>query len=252
MTSREGRLAEVLIGLADTLVSDFDVTDLFLRLVESCAELADTDHVGLVLADQTGTLQVMATTSEEALVIELLQLEKQDGPCFDAYRSGSPVFVPDVSAPEAQERWPDFVRVSSQAGINSVTALPMRLRQHNLGALNMFRTRKGLLNDDELATARALAGIASISILEDRAAHDARLVINQLQQALDSRVVIEQARGIIAQQSNLGMEEAFAKLRRYARDRNLRLRNVAERVVSRQLDPSEIWSGEIAPEAPKE
>lgn len=238
MTARETRLAEIFIGLADTLVTDFDVTDLFYHLVESCTEVVDVDHVGLVLADPLGTLHVVATTSEAAQGVELLQLKYEEGPCFDAYQGGERVLVESLRGPQARLRWPTFSQAALEAGIRSVAALPMRLRTKTLGALNLFRQQEGSLSSLELSTAQTLADIASIAILEDRAAHDAQLVIDQLQSALNSRVVIEQARGVIAQRSSLGMDEAFSAMRRYARDHNAQLRAVAEDIVARTLDPT--------------
>ena len=242
MKVREERLAQIFIGLADTLVSDFDVTDLFYQLVESCTEVVDADHAGLMLADRLGSLQVMATTSEASQVIELLQLKHQEGPCFDAFQSGTPVLVKAISGKDARTRWPTFSKAALEVGIQSAVAIPMRLRAQTLGALNLFWLQEGELSDLELSTARTLADIASIAILQDRAAHDAQLVIHQLQSALNSRVVIEQARGVIAQRSNLSMEEAFSALRSYARDHNARLRAVAEDVVARKLDPTMLTS----------
>lgn len=242
MKARETRLAEIFIGLADTLVTGFDVTDLFYHLVESCTEVIDVDHAGLVIADPLGTLHVVATTSEAAQVVELLQLKYEEGPCFDAYQKGEPVLVETIRGEQARLRWPTFSQEALEAGIRSVAALPMRLRTQTLGALNLFRHQEGSLSSLELSTAQTLADIASIAILQDRAAHDAQLVIDQLQSALDSRVVIEQARGVVAQRVSLRMDEAFSAMRRYARDHNARLRAVAEDIVSRRLDPTVLIS----------
>lgn len=240
MKTREERLAEIFIGLADTLVTDFDVTDLFYHLVDACTEVVEADHAGLLLTDRSGTLQVVAATSETAQIVELLELKNLEGPCWDAFQSGNAVVVGMIDGPEARDRWPIFSEAALDAGIRSAAAVPMRLRAETLGALNLFRSQEGDLSDLELATARTLADIASIAILQDRAARDAQSVIDQLQGALDSRVVIEQARGVVAQQSGLSMDEAFSELRRYARNRNARLRAVSEDIVERRLDPAEI------------
>ena len=242
MKTREQRLAEIFIGLADTLVTDFDVTDLFYHLVDACIEVTSVDHAGLLLVDRLGTLQVVATTSETAQIVELLQLRYLEGPCWDAFQSGNPVLVGSFTSEESRTRWPTFSTAALEAGVRSAAAVPMRLRAETLGALNLFRRQDGDLTDLEIATAGTLADIASIAILQDRAARDAQTVIDQLQGALDSRVVIEQARGVIAEHSGLAMDQAFSALRRYARDQNARLRVVAEDIVARQLDPAEIIS----------
>ncbi|HKZ20901.1 MAG TPA: GAF and ANTAR domain-containing protein, partial [Acidimicrobiia bacterium] len=242
MKTREQRLAEIFIGLADTLVTDFDVTDLFYHLVDACTEVVEADHAGLLLTDSSGTLQVVAATSETAQIVELLELKNLEGPCWDAFQSGNAVVAGVIDSPEARARWPVFSEAALDAGIRSAAAVPMRLRAETLGALNLFRSQEGDLSDLEVATARTLADIASIAILQDRAARDAQTVIDQLQGALDSRVVIEQARGVIAEHSGLAMDQAFSALRRYARDQNARLRVVAEDVVARQLDPAVITS----------
>jgi GAF domain-containing protein len=242
MKARETRLAEIFIGLADTLVTGFDVTDLFYQLVESCTEVLDVDHAGLIIADPLGTLHVVATTSEAAQIIELLQLKFEEGPCFDAYQRGDPVVVEALEGEQAQMLWPKFTQAALEAGIRSVASLPMRLRAQTLGALNLFRHQEGSLSSLELSTAQTLADIASIAFLQDRAAHDAQLVIDQLQSAVNSRVVIEQARGVLAQRSGLSMDDAFSALRLYARNHNARLRVVAEDVVARKLDPAVIAS----------
>jgi transcriptional regulator with GAF, ATPase, and Fis domain len=238
--SREEGLAEIFIRLADTLVNEFDVNDLFFDLVESCIKVVEADHAGLLLADQLGSLQVAASTSADAHAVELEQLKHQEGPCFDAFLTGEEVMIGSTSSAEARERWPAFAVAAAAAGINSVAAVPLRLRQQTLGALNLFRRQEGELSPMDVATARTMADIASIAILQDRAAHDAQAVIEQLQKALDSRVVIEQARGIVAQRNNLDMVAAFAAMRRYSRDHNLRLTRVAADLVSRRLDPATI------------
>ena len=242
MKTREQRLAEIFIGLADTLVTDFDVTDLFYHLVDACIEVTSVDHAGLLLVDRSGTLQLVASTSETAQIVELLQLRYLEGPCWDAFQSGNPVLAESFASEESRGRWPTFSTAALDAGVGSAAAVPMRLRAKTLGALNLFRSQEGDLSDLEVATARTLADIASIAILQDRAARDAQTIIDQLQGALDSRVVIEQARGVIAERSGLSIDQAFSALRGYARDNNARLRVVAEDIVARKLDPAVITS----------
>ena len=239
MASREERLIETLINLADTLVGDFDVLDLFYVLVDSVPDLVDVDEAGLLLADEQGDLRVMAVTSESVRTIELLQIHTSSGPCFDAFASGEMVMA-SFNEPAAMDRWPVFAGAALEAGFGSIVAIPMKLRDHALGALNLFRVNENLLPDEELAAARALTDMAAIAILQNRAAHDSDVLVNQLQQALNSRVIIEQAKGVIAQKMDVDMEKAFAHLRNHSRNHNVILRRVAEDVVSGALDPTQL------------
>jgi GAF domain-containing protein len=240
MTSRESRVTSTLVHLADTLVAGFDDVEMFYNLVESCTEVLPIDHAGLMLADPAGDLHVVAATSEVTHLIELLQIQNEQGPCLDAFRSGRLVESGPLTGPEAQERWPELTEAASDAGFGTITALPMRLRDRILGALNLFRVGPERLGPEDLAVAQAFANIATISILQARATDDAREIIDQLQRALDSRVVIEQAKGYIAQFSQLTMDQAFSRIRVYARSNSLLLRDVAGDIVARELDPSRV------------
>lgn len=238
MTSRERRVTSTLVHLADTLVAGYDDVEMFYNLVESCTEVLPIDHAGLMLAGPAGDLHVVAATSEVTHLIELLQIQNEQGPCLDAFRTGRLVESGPITGPEAQERWPQLTEAASDAGFGTITALPMRLRDRILGALNLFRRAPERLSPDDLAVAQAFANIATISILQARATDDAREVIDQLQRALDTRVVIEQAKGYIAQFSQLTMDQAFNQIRSYARSNHLLLRDVASDIVARELDPS--------------
>lgn len=238
MTSRERRVTSTLVHLADTLVAGYDAVEMFYHLVESCTEVLPIDHTGLMLADPTGELHVVAATSEVTHLIELLQIQNEQGPCLDAFRSGRVVESGPITGSEAQQRWPQLTEAASAAGFGTITALPMRLRDRILGALNLFQVAPEPLGPDDLAVAQAFANIATISILQARATDDAREIIDQLQRALDTRVVIEQAKGYIAQFSQITMDQAFNRIRAYSRSNNLLLRDVAGDIVARELDPS--------------
>jgi len=240
MTSREHRVTSTLVHLADTLVAGYDDVEMFYNLVEGCTEVLPIDHAGLLVSDPIGDLHVVAATSEATHLIELLQIQNEEGPCLDAFHSGQLVESGPIAGPEAQARWPQLTEAAGDAGFGSITALPMRLRDRILGALNLFRVASEPLSPEDLAVAQAFANIATISILQARATHDAREVIDQLQSALDTRVVIEQAKGYIAQHSHLTMDEAFGRIRVYARSHNLLLRDVANDIVARALDPTVI------------
>jgi len=191
MTSRERRVTGTLVQLADTLVAGYDVAEMFYYLVESCIDVLSIDHAGLMLVDADGNLHVVAATSEVTHLIELLQIQNQEGPCLDAFRSGLVVESGPLTDSEVRARWPRFTEAANDAGFGAITAMPMRLRDQVLGALNLFRVETAPLTADDLSVARAFANIATISILQARATHDARTVIDQLQRALDTRVIIE-------------------------------------------------------------
>ena len=238
MGGADGRLAQAFVELADTLVEDFDVVDLLARLGERCVELFDAAAAGLLLADAQGALRLMAATSEAIEIVELFQVQNAEGPCLECYHRGEPVQVEDMAG--AAERWPLFVPVATGHGFRSAHALPLRLRGQVLGALNLFRTSPGRLAPFEVAAAQALADVATIAIVQHRAAHDAQALADQLQLALDSRIIIEQAKGVIAEQAGVGMDDAFAYLRGHARRHRRLLADVADDVIERRIRAGEL------------
>jgi len=240
MGTPQDRLAHTFVELADTLVENFDVVDLLSRLGERCVELFDAAAAGLLLADGLGTLRLMAATSEAMEVVELFQLQNAEGPCHDCYRSGEPVEVEDLAG--AGAHWPLFAPVAADAGFRSAHAFPLRLRGQVLGALNLFRTVPGRFEPADVAFAQALADVATIAIIQHRAAHDAQALSEQLQLALNSRIVIEQAKGVIAEQAGLDMDQAFARLRAHARRHQRLLGEVAQEVIDRRIDAGSLGS----------
>jgi GAF domain-containing protein len=235
---RESKVVQAFVRLADTLVDDFDVTDLFHDLVGHCVELLGSDAVGMLLADQRGGLQVVASSTERTRLLELFQLQNNEGPCLDCYHLSESVLVPDLLA--AAERWPHFSFRAVEEGYRSVHALPLRLRNETIGAINLFSFHVGALSDEDLRLGRALADVATIGILQERAIRRTETLSEQLQGALNSRVIIEQAKGVLAERGSLDMEIAFAMLRRYARDNNVHLREVARSVVDGTLETDHV------------
>ncbi len=234
VSGREQLVSRAFIGLADTLVDDYDMIDLLDRLVGYSAELLAADAAGIVLGDAKGTLRVAASSSEDAELMELLQLQNDEGPCLECYRTATPVSVPDLN--DAARRWPGFTAAVRARGVfRSVHALPLRLRHESIGALNLFHSRPGPLPEADLALGQALADIATIGILQERAIRRGEVLTEQLQAALNSRVIIEQAKGVLAQRGNLTMHVAFDRLRHYARSHNLRLTEVARQIVETDL-----------------
>jgi len=238
---REALLARTLVELADSLVDDFDVVELLTRLADRYVELLDVAAAGLMLVAPEGDLRVVASSSEAMRMLELFELQSQEGPCLDCYRTGEPVLNRDLTAVDV--RWTSFAPVALGAGFKSVYALPMRLRGAVIGAANLFRTEEGPLSDPDVVVGQALADVATIAILQQRSMLETRVVNEQLNRALNSRVVIEQAKGIVAERLGLDMEHAFHLLRNHARNHNLRLSDVASGVIDGtrdvgDLDPS--------------
>ncbi len=232
--SRETRLNAAFVMVADTLTADYDVVELLHTLVSECTQIVDAQAGGLLLMDAEGSLRVMASTSDRADLVEVLQLAVGAGPCLDCFASGEQVSVPDIAA--SAERWPAFSETARQQGFSSVHAIPMRLRGITIGTMNLFGTNTGRLSPRNAAAAQALADVATIGILQERIFTHANVVAEQLQMALDSRVLIEQAKGVIAQATGTSMEDSFAVLRRYARNHNLTLHVVSEAVTTRSLE----------------
>ena len=236
--TRERMLASTMIELADTLVEDFDIVDLLTTLVDRCVEVLDIVAAGILLVDTDDELRAMASSSETMRVVELFELQAREGPCLDCYRTGQPVVNQDLVA--AVERWPSFAPVAVDAGFRAADAVPLRLRGDVLGALNLFRAAPSSLNVDDLAAAQALADIATIALMQHSAAREARRLSDQLSEALTSRIVIEQAKGMVADREGLDMQQAFARLRAHARNHNARLSDVAAGVIAGTLRPSDL------------
>jgi GAF domain-containing protein len=230
---REQRLSETFVELADTLVDDFDVVDFMTLLTERCVELLGATDGGLMLVDPLGELRVVASSSEEMRTLELLELQSSEGPCLDAYRSATAVGAADLD--EITKQWPGFGQHVRLAGYRSVYAVPMRLRSDVLGALNMFNTHQAPWDAEDLRLAQALADVATISLLHHRAMHDSLLLSTQLQSALNSRVTIEQAKGLLAERLSIDTEAAFERMRRYARSHNLLLAQLATDLLTGKL-----------------
>jgi transcriptional regulator with GAF, ATPase, and Fis domain len=225
----EQQLAAAFVELADTLVDDFDVVDFLHRVTVRCAEVLGVSAAGVLLTDQRGALRVVAASTEKTRLLELLQSQTDQGPCPECFHTGRPVAVADLSA--AARRWPRFVAEAGQSGFASVHALPMRLRSNVIGALNLFGARPGALAEDTLRLGQAMADVATIGLLQARAIHDRQIVAEQLQTALNSRILIEQAKGVIAERRRLDMDASFTLLRATARTNNRRLSELARAVV---------------------
>jgi GAF domain-containing protein len=237
-TSVDERLAQTFVELADTLVAGFDLMEFLHTLTERCVELLDVDAAGLLLADGRGALRLVAASTEQARVAELFQIQNDEGPCVDCFRSGQAVIIGDISAGDVAKRWPRFGPAALEMGFAGVHAIPMRLRDQVIGTLNLFRSAPGGLDQPVARAARALVDVATIGILQERAFRQQELVAAQLQAALHSRVVIEQAKGVLAERHHVTPDQAFLTLRRYARDHNRPLTALAGDVIHGTADIS--------------
>jgi hypothetical protein len=234
--SREARINQAFVRVADTLMDSYDIVDLLVTLVQECTDLLDTEAGGLLIANSAGELELIASSSEDAEFVEVMQLAAGAGPCVDCYTSGVAVSVGNID--KSGEKWPQFRAAALERGFHSIHATPMRLRGAVIGTMNLLSVREGELVARDAALAQALADVAIIGILQERSLRDPNIIIEQLQLALDTRIMVEQAKGVLAYTRSLSMDEAFNALRSYAREHKLTLRTVAENVVNRTLDIS--------------
>ncbi|ABS01714.1 GAF and ANTAR domain-containing protein [Kineococcus radiotolerans] len=227
----EQRIAEVFVELADTLVADFDVVDFLHVLSDRCVELLDVDASGLMLSDERGRLQLVAGTSRATRDLELFELEVDEGPCVETFATGKAILNVEVAA--AGERWPRFCRAAAEAGVRHTSALPMRLRGRVIGALNLFSPTP--ISATGLALGQAMADVATIGLINERSLREKTVLSEQLQGALQSRIVIEQAKGVLAARAGTGVAEAFTRMRDHARRSGTSLTAVATAVVTGAL-----------------
>jgi GAF domain-containing protein len=243
----EALLVRTLVELADNLVDDFDVVDLLTLLSDRCVEALDVASAGVMLATASGHLQVVASSSDRMRTLELFQLQSDEGPCVDCYRTGTPIVNHELTVTNG--RWPRFTPQALRAGFRSTHSLPMRLRGRTIGALNLFRIDGGTLNDADVVAAQALADVATIAILQHRTAVDAQTVNNQLNGALNSRIIIEQAKGIISEATGVDVDDGFQRLRNHARNHNRRLTDLARDITQKAIAPRSL--DPLPPDGPK-
>lgn len=234
---RMALVAERFVALSDVLVDDFDVVELLDHLATDCVELLEVSAAGILLRSHDDILEVVASSNEASRLMEVFQLEREQGPCIEAVMTGQPVVVDDLAA--MRQRWPDFAAEVEQVGFNAVYALPLRLNAQTIGALNLFNNSSGFTGDDQ-RLAQAFADVASIAIFQQRSTAHATLLAEQLQRALSSRIVIEQAKGVISEYGGIDVGAAFIAIRTYARGNGIKLSGLAADLVERRVNPAEI------------
>jgi len=232
-TSHDVRLLRTFAALADTLVDDYDVVELLQSLVDACGEHLDVSAAGILLADEGGDLEVIASTDESSRLVELLHIGAVAGPCLQCFRTGLAVELPSIA--DAPNSWHEFVDRALADGYAAADSIPLRLRENTIGTLSLLRAKPGGASDFDLAAARAFADVATIGILHERSIRESEVLTEQLQHALRSRVLIEQAKGVVSYTNSIPVDEAFTLIRRYARRHRLTLSEVAARLVNRDL-----------------
>ena len=236
--ARESLLVATLVELADNLVDNYDVIDLLTLLSVRCVETIDASAAGVMLGLPGSELQFVASSNDSMKVLELFQIQANEGPCVDCYASGVAIINHELVEPD--DRWPRFTPRAIESGFRSVHCLPMRLRGRTIGALNLFRSDVGRLSPEDVVVAQGLADVATIAILQHQSSLNARLLNTQLSFALNSRIIIEQAKGMISQSLSCTMDEAFGRLRAHSRNHNVRLTDVATAVVEGTQAMSEL------------
>lgn len=234
--ARVQRLTEVFVEVADSLTDDFDVIDFLQRLAERCAELLDIATIGILLVDEHDTLRPLAASDESTRLLELFASQHDEGPCVECFRTGSARIDVDLTAPITRTRWPHFTARAAEAGIVRTHAFPMRLRQRVVGTLSLFQRDQTPIGEEDRLLAQALADVATIAILQQRTLERSQIERGQLQAALTNRIVVEQAKGILAERWGLSVDDAFDAFRRYARAHHLRLAALACDVVQGDFD----------------
>jgi GAF domain-containing protein len=232
-STREERINDAFVRVAGTLVDNYDVLDLLSTLMNTCTDLLGVQAGGILIADGAGELELVASTSEEAEIVEIMIVAAGAGPCVDCFNTGASVSVADIETDTGQ--WPRFRRSALEQGFRAAHATPLRLHGEVIGAMNLLSTGAGALSARDSQLAQALADVATVGILHERSFREPGIVAAQLHFALDTRILVEQAKGVLAQVRSCTMTEAFNALRSYAREHDTTLRAAAEGVVNRTI-----------------
>jgi GAF domain-containing protein len=232
--SRETQLLQTFARLADSLVDDYDLVDLLQYLVDTCRDVLEMSAAGILLADDRGELELVASTSEASRLVEMMQLSAESGPCIESFHTGRAVAVPDIAV--SPPAWDSFRHSAIDQGFRAADALPLRLRNVTIGTLNLLRTEPGFAPEQDIVAAQAFADVATIGILHERSLRESAVLAEQLQSALNSRVVIEQAKGVVSHVRGVPIDQAFDLMRDYARGHSIGLSALAAQIVARTID----------------
>lgn len=243
MQDRDRRLARVFVRLADTLGDDFDIVEFLHELCADVVQLIGAETAGVMLADSRGGLRLLASSEERMRVLEAFELQSQEGPCLDAFRKRETVAA---TVAEGERLWPNFAPYAAELGIRHMAAVPLQLRDSTIGALNLFRSPDEHFAEGDLEIAQAMAKVAVTGLLQRRTIDQANLVAEQLRTALQSRITIEQAKGVLAERLGVSVDDAFQHLRSYARNNNRKLTDLAGDVANRRVDP-EVFTESATP-----
>jgi anti-anti-sigma factor len=233
LVARDTLVTTTFVEIVEALVHDFDIVDVLTTLTTRCVDLLDAAAAGILLADGTGRLRVIGASTDQVEALELFQIQNEEGPCLDCYTTGKVVAANDLVAASP---WPSFATRCSSAGYASVYAVPLRFNSEILGCLNLFMTAVSGLSVAEVALAQALADVATLAIAQSESHREPGIAGDRLQRALDGRIAIEQAKGMIAEHAGIDLHDAFQVLRTFARDNHRALTEVADALVAAQID----------------
>ncbi|MFJ5049950.1 ANTAR domain-containing protein [Streptomyces sp. NPDC088719] len=238
--SREQQVSEVFVKVADSLIDDFDVIDFLEELCAHCVSLLDVSAAGILLGNEKSLLHTVAASDENTHLLELFAVQHDQGPCVDCYETGKARANIDLHDLADTGSWPAFAEQARDSGFQTSHVFPLRLRSRAVGAMNLFHTSRQPLSPQDASLAQALADIATIALLQQRDIGQEQLEKSQLQRALSSRIVIEQAKGILAERGNVTPDNAYNALRAYARGRQLRVSDCARQIIDQSLDTDQI------------
>ncbi|POX42834.1 transcriptional regulator [Streptomyces sp. Ru73] len=230
-SAREEGVTAAFSELAEALVGDYDVIHYLHTLTDLCVQVLEVSAAGVLLSDGNGHSVEAAASDERTYALELASVEWDEGPCRDCTRDGTAIAETYLDTAEARARWPHFAERALAVGFTSVVAAPLRLGDRTLGALNLFREENVPLPPGRLRLSQALADNATLGIIQQRTVHEQLTVNAQLQRTLDSRALIEQAKGFLAHRHDISPDAAFVLLRRYAHRHRTRLTDLARSVL---------------------
>jgi GAF domain-containing protein len=246
MTGYPPDLGQVMVSLVDQLVTDFDFVDLAHSLTQAVIDLVGADAAGVMVVDRSKVLRVIAASDEDTHVLEVFEIQSRQGPCYEAWLNKSALFEADIAA---VERWPSFSQQAANLGYVMTAAVPLRLSGEVFGALNIFWSA-GPLPEDFMQSLQALADLAAVGLGQQVALMDPQQLATQIDRAMRSRVAIEQAKGMLAVQADVNMDQAFSLMTHYGERHGMFMSEIATRVLDRSLNADQLIRGIDIPPSP--